>query len=230
MRLAIMQPYFFPYIGYFQMVNAVDQFVLYDDVQFIQRGWINRNYILSKDGKSLFTIPVKKVKLNTVINEIRIANNSWKDKFLNSIKITYKRAPFYLEGIRIVEKTLDIKSDKISDYAINSIKTVSGYLNLQTNFVESSQIKYNYETDKKQKLNSLISVVGATELILPPGSTEIYEKSDFAVKTSFLIPNNNIHYSQFSKTRFESNLSMIDILMFNTKQEVNNLLKEYTLH
>ena len=95
MRLAIMQPYFMPYIGYLQLMNAVDKFVLYDDVNYINKGWINRNRILVNGQAYLFTIPLKEASQNRLINEIYLSNDpKWKGKLLKTIEQGYKKAPF----------------------------------------------------------------------------------------------------------------------------------------
>ena len=115
MKVGIMQPYIFPYIGYFQLINAVDKFVIYDDVNFINKGWINRNRMLNNGKDSLFSIPLKEASQNKLINEIEINwDNAWKSKFLKTLEQCYKKAPFYQEALSIIEQTFNIDNEPIS--------------------------------------------------------------------------------------------------------------------
>jgi|AntAceMinimDraft_18_1070375.scaffolds.fasta_scaffold02570_6 hypothetical protein len=228
MKLAIMQPYFFPYIGYFQLINAVDTFVIYDDVQYIARGWINRNYFLRKDGKFLFTIPVAKYKQGAKINEVLINSDKWKEDLKKMLFYTYKRAPFYKKVLNSIENLFLIESDNLSEYCAKSIELVCQYVGVNTQLLFSSNIKYD-NFNKIKKINSILKNEKASSFVLPPGSKELYKSNDFIVPTSFLIPNNDLNYLQFSKKRFESNLSIIDIMMFNSKKEIKKMLNEYSL-
>lgn len=230
MKLAIMQPYFFPYIGYFQMINAVDKFVFYDDVQFIQRGWINRNYIISKDGKQLFTIPLKKHSLTATIDEVEILSNvKWKESFLKTIFLTYKKAPYFDIAYKIVKKSIELDSNYINNYCVSSIKNVFEYLDINKEFKVSTELKYSKNVSKTEKIIEIINLENATELILPPGSRELYRKNDFSIPVYFLLPNEKISYKQFNNS-FVSNLSIIDLLMFVNKNEIKDFfLNQYTL-
>jgi hypothetical protein len=230
MKLAIMQPYFYPYIGYFQMIYAVNKFIFYDDVQFIERGWINRNYLLSKEGRQLFTIPLKQYSLGDSINIIEVAGNSnWKDSLLKTIYLTYKRAPNFEIIYNIIDSTLKIETSIISDYCIASIISVYNYLKINREFISSSEINYNRTASKTEKIISILESEKASELILPPGSIDLYSKEQFNVPAYFIIPSDDISYKQFSKTRFEKNLSIIDILMFCDLEIIFKLLNFYSL-
>jgi hypothetical protein len=229
MKTAIMQPYFFPYLGYYQLLKAADKFIFYDDVQYIQRGYINKNYIISKEGKIAITIPIKKQSVNTNIQDTIVQNSDWKNKMLNSLFYTYKKAPFYEQIIKLIERVLEQKSNYLVDYAINSVKIIANYLSIETEILRSSQIEYEKSQDKVGKLNSIVKNTNASCLILPPGSLELYSKESFNVSTNFLIPNKDIHYKQFSKNKFTPNLSMIDVLMFNDKSVVLEFLSKYKL-
>lgn len=228
MKIGIMQPYFFPYLGYFQLINVVDTFVLYDDVQYIQRGWINRNYLLSAEGKSLITIPTIN-KFGLLINETKISDQKgWREKIIKSIYFSYKKAPYFDIIFPFIEVVVNNQSQFISEIAIQSIKTVIDYLNIKTELVKSSNLEYSKD-NRINKINEILSLTNANEFILPPGSISLYRKSDFIVPTNFLIPDEEINYRQYNNSRFESNLSIIDILMFNEKQQIMNLLTRYKL-
>lgn len=229
MKVAIMQPYFFPYIGYFQLLNMVDIFVLYDDVQYIQRGWINRNYIISKESKNFITIPVINNKLSSLICETEIFNQEkWRNKILNAVYFTYKRAPFFDQVFPIIEEVINLNTNYISEIAIKSIKITMEYLDIKTKLVKSSDLEYEKD-NKLDKINLILSKLSATVFFLPPGSVLIYKKTDFNIPAHFLLPDEQIKYKQFSRSDFESNLSIIDILMFNTKPEIIEILCRYNL-
>src|SRR5690606_22549366 len=134
-KLAIMQPYIFPYIGYFQLIDAVDSFVFYDDVNFIKRGWINRNQILIDGEAVLFSIPLKKASQNKLINEIEtFIDEKWVSQFYKTIEQNYKNAPFFNETFQILKKIFEMGHTQISALAIESVLQVSRYLQLNTQF------------------------------------------------------------------------------------------------
>jgi len=131
MKIAIMQPYLFPYIGYFSLIKNTDHFVFFDTPQYIRKGWINRNRIIGATGEAVFfTIPVQKAKRETPINKIMISQNeNWKMKILGQLNV-YKRAPYYNEVIQLVNDTLGIQTSSISDMAIASIVKTCEYLGI----------------------------------------------------------------------------------------------------
>ncbi len=234
MKLGIMQPYFFPYIGYFQLISAVDIFVFYDDVNFIKQGWVNRNRILVNNSDYLFTIPIKGVSSYKKINETEIAEreySKWVKKFIKSLKITYSKAPYFLTIIKIIENTLNQEINLLSDLAIFSIKNICDYLNISCTFQTSSK-KFS-ETQYLAKADRLIKICNkleSSEYINPIGGKKLYTKEYFSmngIKLNFL-KTNDIIYKQFGNG-FIPNLSIIDVLMFNSKERVKEFLNEYEL-
>ena len=134
-----MQPYIFPYIGYFQLINAVDKFVFYDDVNFIKRGWINRNKILVNKEEKLFTIPVLKASQNKLINEIEVEiDEKWLQKFNTTLEQCYKKAPFFESTYQLIQDVFSTKHETIAELAIDTIVKISNHLELTTVFEESS--------------------------------------------------------------------------------------------
>jgi hypothetical protein len=232
MRIAIMQPYLFPYLGYFQLINAVDTFVFYDDVNFIKRGWINRNQILVDNKAALFTVPLKKISQNKLINEIEIAiDEKWISQFFTTLEQNYKNAPYFEETFLILKNVFGKKQTKISSLAIESTLQVSNYLQLKTQF-EISSIKYSSSMGK-EKAERLIDICKEKEVkhyINPSGGKELYQKDTFikeGITLSFM-DNNLLPYTQFGN-QFIKGLSMIDVLMFNSVEETNKLLSNYKL-
>ncbi len=230
MKLAIMQPYLFPYIGYFQMVNAVDKFILYDDVNFIKRGWINRNNILINNKKSLFTLNLSAVSQNKLINEISVNYN---DKLLKSIEQSYKKAPFFAHVMPIIQYVFnDINAEtRISEISGKSIISISNYLGINTEFEYSSKCYSNTNgLDRAQRLIEICKYNSADTYINAAGGKELYNKEEFNkenIKLLF-IQSRIDGYKQFN-SEFVTGLSMIDVLMFNSVEEVNKMLKNYEL-
>ncbi|MBC7408507.1 MAG: WbqC family protein [Arcicella sp.] len=231
MKLGIMQPYIFPYIGYFQLINAVDKFVIYDDVNFINKGWINRNRILNNGKDSLFTIPLKEASQNKLINEIDVNwDSAWKSKFVKTLEQCYKKAPFYLEILPIIEQTLSVDNEPVSKVIEHNLKLICDYLGIKTEIVSSSAIYQNTHLKAQERILDICSQEKANQYINPIGGLELYDKDFFEAKNLKLnfIKSNAIEYTQF-KNEFVPWLSMIDVLMFNSKEKIKEFLDNYEL-
>src|SRR5215213_4385846 len=142
MKLVIMQPYIFPYIGYYQLIAAGDQFVVYDDVSFIKQGWINRNNILMGGKASLFTVPLADQSSFKLICETRVdprRYHSWKQKFCRTLQMNYSKAPYFNQAYSIVQEVLDTKTELISEIAARSLSVVCDYLQLPFHSTVSSK-------------------------------------------------------------------------------------------
>lgn len=233
--VSIMQPYLFPYIGYFQLVKAAKEFVFYDDVNYIKKGWINRNNILVNGKSNKFTVPLdspsqfKKI-VNTHIK--KDFYDIWVIKFLKTIHQNYRKAPYYDEVYFLLEKVfLNSKIESISDLSSRSIIETSNYLNLKTNFHFSSIAFPDSESlERAERLVSIVSKFESTDYINSIGGVELYNKPFFIkynIKLSFL-DSEITTYKQF-KNDFIPGLSIIDVLMFNSKEEINEMLKAYKL-
>ena len=232
MSVAIMQPYIFPYLGYFQLIHAADTFVFYDDVNFIKRGWINRNRILVNGENQLFTVPLKKASQNRLINEIELAIDAvWLKQFYKTIEHNYKKAPYFEQTYELIKSIFQEPHKNISELAIHSVITICDYLEMNKNFVISSE-KY-HETKGQEKSERLINITKAcngTEYINPKGGKELYDKTVFesaGLALKFL-ESKPVEYRQF-KNKFVPSLSIIDVLMFNSPEEINVMLKQYEL-
>ncbi|MDR0193698.1 MAG: WbqC family protein [Myroides sp.] len=233
MKIAIMQPYFLPYIGYFQLIKAVDKFVFYDDVNYIKQGWINRNNILLQGKASLFTIPLEKASSFTKINNVKlhpILFDNWKVKFLRSIEQNYRKAPYFSDVYQLIRSILEVNSDRIGVLAKDSVITVSKYLQLETEFVYSSDFYMNNELSGKFRVISICAKENALVYINPIGGQELYNKEDFLSQglELYFIQSKKQIYQQF-KEEFVPWLSIIDILMFNSVEEIQLMLDEYNL-
>ena len=231
MKVSIMQPYFFPYIGYFQLIANSDVFVIYDDVNFIKKGWINRNSILVNNTSYLFSMPLQNVSQNKHINEIFISDlDKWKRDLLKTISSSYKKAPFYQDVYPLIEKIISFDELNLALYIQYSLQNLCEYLNLNTKLIMSSEIVKNNDLRGENKIIDICLQLGATQYVNAIGGFELYTKENFRVKNIDLkfIKSENIVYQQF-KNEFVPWLSIIDVLMFNSKNQVISMLNEYDL-
>jgi hypothetical protein len=231
MRLAIMQPYFLPYIGYLQLIDAVDKFVLYDDVNYINKGWINRNRILVNGQEYLFTIPLKEASQNKLINEIYLSDDpKWRGKLLKTFEQAYKKAPFYLTAFAVTEKIINLDAEKVSDWIAGSFGILNEYLGIQTEIVPSSSIYENTHLKGQERILNICQQEKAEHYINPIGGTDLYDKSYFeqvGIQLNFL-KSKALVYSQF-KNEFVPWLSIVDMMMFNDVPAIQGFLNEYEL-
>lgn len=233
MKLAIMQPYFMPYIGYFQLINLVDKFVFYDDVTFIKQGWINRNQILINDQAKLFSVPLSNASSHTLIKDVLISDiryEKWKKAFLSTIMFNYKKAKNYAVVEALIERILLTPPKTISDLAIKSVIEISNYLDLDTEFDVSSKNYGNTYLSGQDRVLDICQKEKADIYINPIGGMELYSRDIFSerkIKLMFISAHKTI-YKQFSSD-FTPFLSIIDVLMFNDKKQVLEMLNNFDL-
>lgn len=230
MKLAIMQPYFCPYIGYFQLINTVDKFIIYDDVQYIKRGWINRNYILVNGKRNLFTLSVSGASQSKNINQLKLHSNKEKRKLVKTLKHAYSNVPYFDEVNPLFKKIILNDEMDLVSYIEFSLKQINKYLNIDTKLLLSSNINKNDNLKGQNKILNICKNLNAKHYINPIGGKKIYSKKKFKannIKLNFL-KSKDIKYKQFDNT-FVPKLSIIDVLMFNSKKEINSMLKKYEL-
>ena len=233
MKVAVMQPYLFPYLGYFQLVNAVDVFVFADDVNFIKRGWINRNRILLNKEEYYVTVPCIKASQNKLINEIQVSTQTkgYPENLLITIKQAYKKAPFFDKIFPIIQSIFNNQYTSISELASNSVIIISKYLEIETTFKYSSiccgQTKGQ---ERSARLMNIVKEFGSDHYINPIGGNTLYDKEHFksnGITLDFLLPQITA-YKQFNND-FVTDLSIIDVLMFNSPEKTKILLDQYKL-
>lgn len=234
MRLAIMQPYLFPYIGYFQLINAVDKFIVYDDVNFIKQGWINRNNILVQGKSFMFTVPLKDQSSFRKINEVYINEKSydlWRSKFLKTLMQSYQKAPFFDEIYSIVCEVLYSQEVSVSKLAVEGLIQVYKYLKLEKEFIFlTSTIYNNNNLSGKERVIDICKTEKAHQYINPIGGEGLYNKDYFkinGIELSFIKPF-RVEYKQYGND-FIPWLSIIDVLMFNSKEQIIIMFNQYEL-
>ncbi len=230
--IAIMQPYLFPYLGYFQLLNSVDLFVLYDDVQYMKGGWINRNRILEKNSPSYLTFPIKKDSTYLNINERSFSELSdmEKRKVLRRIEAAYKDAPHFTETYGILTRFLDREYKNAAEDIRLSFQMIQEYLGLPVNFVFSSTLKDTIGLKGLERVLTICRSLNADVYINAPGGASLYSKEAFlaqGISLQFIQPD-PIVYEQFAPD-FVPNLSIIDVLMFNSVGDIREMLNQFTL-
>ena len=232
MTIAIMQPYLFPYIGYWQLINAVDTFVIYDNIQFSKKGWFHRNNILLNGKKTLFTIPLKKDSDSLDVIDRLISDDADKiiNKIIRYIENAYKRATYFKDVFPVVKDIFQNDERNLFKYIYNSVLKICHYLEIDTKIIISSSINIDHTLKSQNKVIALNKALNATKYINPIGGTELYDFKKFQkenIELCFLeseVP----EYKQFSN-EFIPYLSIIDIMMFNNKDEIKVMLKKYKL-
>jgi len=202
--------------------------VIYDDVNYIKGGWINRNKILLNNRDFLLNLNLKESSSFKKINEIEIGNNG--DKLLKTIMQAYKKAPYYSQAYPLIEQIINYSGNNLAKFLANSIILVSEYLGIKTEFVISSDLQKNNELKGQEKVISICETLDASEYYNAIGGQELYSKNVFEEKSIklFFLKTNPIHYQQFDN-EFIPNLSIIDVIMFNPTQQINKMLNEYEL-
>lgn len=229
--VAIMQPYLFPYLGYIQLMQAVDEFVFFDTAQFIRRGWIHRNRIVLNGKAHTFTVPVTKCARNTLIQDVLwSADPLVRIKLLQTIKQAYKDAPYVDAVLPWVERTLRSTESSVAKLIEMHFIDVYNYLGLEVNFYLASSRKWTEAYGASERILSMCMDVNATCYINPINGRHLYDASDFAMKGIELqfLEMDAVEYPQMG-SEFVSHLSMIDVLMMNEPTEVLNLLQNHQI-
>lgn len=232
MKTAIMQPYFCPYIGYYQLINSVDMFVIYDNIQYNKKGWFNRNRILVNGEDRLFTIPLKKDSDYLHVNERYLASDSLKErvKILALIRNSYRNAPYFQDTYAFFDNLFLQPIDNLFHFILNSVKETCTLLGIQTPIVISSDLEIDHNLKAEYKVLEICKNVRSKTYINAIGGKVLYQKDFFGennIDLKFIEPR-KIEYKQFEND-FIPWLSIIDVLMFNGTEKTKSFLTEYDL-
>jgi hypothetical protein len=225
MKVAIMQPYFLPYIGYFQLINDVDLFIVYDNIKYTKKGWINRNRMLLGGSDAMFSIPLKKDSDSMEIRDRELSSDFRSGKFLNQFREAYRKAPFFDPSFTLLEQILSTRASNLFDFLHASIEMACAHLGINTRIIVSSTIDVEHSLQGQDKVLALCHAVAADAYVNPIGGLDLYSKSAFAskgIELSFL-RSNLTEYRQFNAT-FVPWLSIIDVLMFNSTERIEGYL------
>jgi len=236
MKLAIMQPYFLPYVGYFQLINSVDKWVVFDSIQYIRRGWVNRNRILSPNIEKQWqyiSVPIIAQKRNAFINHTIINNEiNWHAEIFG--KLTYYKqigAPYYSDVTQLVQKSFDHKFKYLSHLNIELLRSICQYLDIPFDYSICSEQDYDFSevNGAGDWALEIARQSNADEYINPVGGHSLFNRerfNDAGIRLSFL-STSDFEYHQ-SKREFVSSLSILDIMMFNSKSQIQSILTNNT--
>ena len=227
-----MQPYFFPYIGYWRLIQSVDRFVVYNDVDFIKGGWINRNRIMINGEPRYLTIPLQGASANKKIFEISLQpSEKWRKKMLKTLQNTYQRSPFFTETYAMCEEILGFESINLSDFLGNQLNVIVKRIGIDTSIQHASSKYGNDHLHGQTRVIDICVREGATTYVNPPGGESLYESGAFSdnhIQLRF-INSSPVKYTQKS-SEFVPNLSIIELLMELGFEGVKSYINEYTLY
>lgn len=231
MKLGIMQPYFLPYIGYFQLIAAVDKFIVYDNIKYTKKGWVNRNRMLQNGKDVMFSLPLKNDSDSLDICERELAPNFNRDKLLNQFKGAYRCAPYFGQTFPLIENVVRYEDTNLFRFLHHSIIKTCEYLGITTEIVISSGVAIDHGLKNQEKVLALCEAVGAPTYVNAIGGMELYSKEKFRQKDIELkfIKSHPFEYAQFGD-EFIPWLSIMDVMMFNPLADIKQrILCDYTL-
>lgn len=229
MKLAIMQPYFFPYLGYWQLLNLADRFVIYDDVNYIKRGWVNRNRILINGKPSYITVPLNQLSQNKRICDISLQPALvWRRKMIRTIENTYRKSPYFFEIFPVIEKLVNYEADSLSEFLSNHLMALATVLGIKTSIVITSRSYHNDNLSGQERIIDICKREDASIYINLQGGQELYDVGIFRKSNIELrfVAMRSVPYSQ-RYSGFFSHLSIIDVLMGIGAQGVRQNLNKF---
>ncbi len=227
-----MQPYFLPYIGYFQLIHAVDAFVVYDNIQFSKKGWFHRNRMLQNGRDEYFSLPLKKDSDFLDVRERRLSD-TWatdREKTLRKIAGNYRKAPHFETAYPLVEQIFHFPDSGLFPFIYNSLKTLCDFLEIRTPLVVSSTLEIDHSLKGQEKVIALVKKAGGSTYLNPIGGFDLYQPADFRAEGLTL---------QFHKARpfsypqlgneFVPWLSVLDLMMFNSQEQIRAWLDHFDI-
>jgi WbqC-like protein family len=223
--VAIMQPYFLPYIGYFQLIAAVDLFIVYDNIKYTKKGWINRNRLLLNDKDVMFSLPLKKDSDSLNVCERELAADFNRNKLLHQFKNAYRHAPYFAQTFPLIEQILTYDQINLFQFIHHAIVKVCEYLGITTKIEISSNINIDHALKNQDKVLTLCEAVSASVYVNAIGGIDLYSKETFHDRDLALkfIQSKPFEYPQFGQA-FVPCLSIVDVLMFNSIDEIKSYI------
>ena len=220
-----MQPYIFPYIGYFQLINAVDAFVVYDNIKYTKKGWINRNRYLLNGEAATFSLPLRKDSDALDIRDRQLSEDFNRRKLLGQLREAYRKAPHFDATHALVEDVIGNPADNLFDYLFEGLARTCEHIGISTPLLVSSTIDTDHSLQSQERVIALASAVGASEYINPIGGLELYSREAFARQSLALgfLRSRPVEYPQ-SGHGFVPWLSIVDVLMFNGAERTREFL------
>ena len=223
MSVAIMQPYFLPYIGYFQLAAAVDKFVMYDNIEYVKKGRINRKRFLRNGNAEYFSVPLNKGSDYLHVNQRKISPTFDCRKMIAQMAGAYSKAPYYHDIIPTFKEIISFQSNDLFEYLHHSLQKLFLLLHIDVPIIVSSEVDIDHAIKGQEKLISICQNLQSASYLNSIGGIPIYKTDDFksaGIALQFL-KSNAFLYPQFDNP-FVPNLSIIDVLMFNDLELVRN--------
>ena len=219
-----------PYIGYWQLLAAVDRFVVYDNIQYAKKGWVNRNRFLRNGADAFFTLPLKKGSDFLDICDRAIADDFDPKSILNPLASAYRKAPFVDEVLPLVEEIVTAAPRNLFEYLRHSLAATARYLEIRTPIVVSSTVPIDHRLKAERKVLAICQALGATRYVNAIGGRELYSAPAFAAQGIELkfIQTRPVAYQQYDHP-WVAGLSIVDVMMFNSRDAVRAMLREYDL-
>lgn len=231
-KIGMMQPYLFPYLGYFQLISAVDVFVLGDNLQYVKESWMNRNRILDQGKPFLISFPLKKSSHLSRINEKLFADHYIVDKevLMKRIRHCYANAPAKHEFLPVLEEIMSMPEINFAKFAENSIRRICDYLEIRTPILIASNLDLEETGNKQDRVIHTMKKLNGDIYINPCGGMKLYEDAYFYQRGIALRFHHmdDITYRQHGRD-FVPSLSIIDVLMFNRREKAIEMLAAYSL-
>lgn len=220
-----MQPYFLPYIGYFQLIAAVDLFIVYDNIKYTKKGWINRNRMLQNGKDVTFSLPLKRDSDYLNVCQRELAPDFNREKLLNQFKGAYGSAPYFAQTFPLIEDVVRKGDANLFRFLHFSIVKTCEHLGIATEIRVSSGVAIDHGVKNQDKVLALCDAVGASVYVNAIGGMDLYSREVFrdrGIELKF-IRSKPFEYSQFGDT-FVPWLSIIDVLMFNSPDAVRRCI------
>lgn len=216
-----MQPYFFPYIGYFQLIAAVDLFIVYDNIKYTKKGWINRNRMLQNGKDARFSLPLKSDSDFLDVCERELATDFNREKLLGQFKGAYKRAPYFEQTFPLMEQIVRYGDTNLFRFLHHAIVKTCEHLGITTEIRISSDIAIDHDLKNQDKVLALCGAVDAKTYVNAIGGMELYSKETFRENGFDLkfIQSKPFEYPQLGDT-FVPWLSIVDVMMFNPLETI----------
>ncbi|QDV45123.1 WbqC-like protein family protein [Stieleria neptunia] len=230
-RIAIMQPYFFPYVGYFHLLHAADALVLYDNLQYTKKGWINRNRMLLDGSDVMFSIPLRKASDYSTIEQREVSPDFDRRKLLNRVRAAYQKAPNFTAAMGLFMTAIEYPDSNLFRFIKHSIQLLCEHIGIQTSIIDSSSVPIDHSARGQDKVLAICHALGATTYVNAIGGAALYDHAEFNSQGLDLrfIQSENRSYQQFNHP-FVAWLSILDVLMFNTTETVREWVENgYTL-
>jgi hypothetical protein len=226
--VAIMQPYFLPYIGYFQLIAACDLFVVYDNIKYTKKGWINRNRMLRNGSDAMFSLPLQGAPDHLDVDQRQLAATADRHRWLAQLKGAYGQAPHYRTTLPLLERIAACADDNLFRFLHHALVATCAHLGIDTPIRIASNVPADHGLTSQDRVLAILEALGARRYVNPIGGTELYSRDTFeqhGIALHFLRAR-PLAYPQFGAD-FVPWLSIVDVLMFNPLETVRGWVRTH---